>query len=96
MPAGVLDITPFAPTVLRKVNLGPGNTDLGHVNMNRGASLIIREPGENGTTSFLVRVTSLGAPPYRRWLSAQAFKSEARLRGLGKGSFLISINGRAG
>ena len=89
-----IDATPFAPTVLRNVDLGPGETDLGQVPVNVGTTLVLqvlRKPGASIPELTLAASAEGRPPPYVRF--TQGVGNAARLTGLGAGRFEVYVSG---
>jgi hypothetical protein len=88
-----IDAQPFAPVVLRGVELGDEDVDLGEIATSDGSSFVARLVREEGKelprlSAFVVRE---GEPHYVR--SVQAWKqAEVRVSGLGPGRFRVYVH----
>jgi len=90
-----IDANPFAPTVVRAVDLRPGETDLGQVPVNVGSTIIVKvllKPGAS-IPGLVVHANPPGKPPpYWRLVQGSA-GHETRLTGLGAGTFEVYVTG---
>jgi hypothetical protein len=88
----VIDIPVCAPVVLRDVELGAGETDLGTVALSEGTSLMFEVKFPEGQSAPRIQVTAdrLDPPPaYQRW---GEIGDGGRLPGLGAGRFRVTAH----
>ncbi|MDJ0976354.1 MAG: carboxypeptidase-like regulatory domain-containing protein [Planctomycetota bacterium] len=91
-----LDAPGYAPVVLKDVRLGDGDTDLGEVALEDGATLRIDVKVKDGQSPprLSVWLTKLDAPVYTRNLD-QAGET-LRLQGIGAGRFRLNVSAYSG
>jgi hypothetical protein len=87
-----IDYRDHAPLILRNVILGEGETDLGEIPFDRGASVRVAILTKPGTTAPRISVAAWAqqAPTYDRSTSSDG-EAEAVLQGLGPGRFKVRI-----
>ena len=87
-----LDVSPFAPRLLRGVALGPGRTDLGEVAFDGGATIAIRVLVHDGAKAPQIRGAAepQKQPSYQR--DVERSGDDVRIRGLGPGTFDVGLS----